>query len=159
MPDPLPLPRIDAPRPRAAALACLWLALAVVACSEDEHEPCNLCPGTSIFAKNQCETDPTGYRWEVEINGRVYELACGDNLQNQTARDYDRVVNCDHSGLNVGIDVDEIRVRASEIAGDWSTQGWQIAAPDRPFGCGGCQYRVISVAGRCDLGDTADAGR
>jgi hypothetical protein len=144
---------------RAAALACLWLAFAVVACSEDEDEPCNLCPGTELYADDECATDTTGYRWEVEIKGRVYELACGINLVGETPVDYDRIVNCAHSGLYIGIDLDEIRVRAAAIDGDWSTHGWTTAAPKRPFGCGGCQSRVMRAPGTCDPGDTADAGR
>jgi hypothetical protein len=149
MPDPLPLYRLDAPR--AAALACLWLALAVVACSEDE--PCNLCPGTVVTPVDECPGGAAGYQWEIEIEGELYELVCGGpDVPNVTPVDYDRIVDCDGMGtfgLFIRADPRSVRVTAASVGGNWHTDGWQVASPANPDECGGCQDRTISVVGQC----------
>ena len=141
----------------AVRLACLAVGFAVVACSEDEDEPCNLCPGTVVTPLDECPGGAAGYQWEIEIEGELYELVCGGpDVPNVTPVDYDRIVDCDGMGtfgLFIRFDPSSVRVRAAAIGGNWHTEGWQVASPANPDACGGCQSRTVYVIGRCGTGD------
>jgi hypothetical protein len=134
------------------------VGLAVVACSEDEDEPCNLCPGTVVTPLDECPGGAAGYQWEIEIEGELYELVCGGpDVPNVTPVDYDRIVDCHPDGLFIRADPASVRVRASAIGGNWHTDGWEVEIPEKSSTCGGCYLTILRVPGRCADQCPADA--
>lgn len=140
------MPRVAYRRRASVVLVGFGIQFGTQGC---DSTPCTGCSGGQI-APDMPESDPYDGRatvkWELGLDGDRYVMTCSNERGVESS---DRPVEglaliCDSAGIAVGFDVEVVRVRAREVHGRWSSEGWYEARPGAGDPCA-CSLFTVAV--------------